>query len=68
MSKKLTSKEVKERIVKLRNFERLYPIARKKIAKLEEENKKIRSLLQLQSEIVEKLKLRIEELERMIFG
>ncbi len=34
MSKKLTSKEVKERIVKLRNFERLYPIARKKIAKL----------------------------------
>ena len=66
MSKKLTSKEVKERIVKLRNFERLYPIARKKIAKLEEENKKIRSLLQLQSEIVEKLKLRIEELERMI--
>ncbi len=75
MSVKLSDNEIGERLQRLRNLERLYPIARQRIEFLEKENrdlkeqvKALQSLVKLQSEVIEKLKLRIEELERMVFG
>lgn len=72
---RLTEQEIKQRFVRLQNLERLYPIARKRIEKLEKENRELRLLvkqqgeiIQAQAAIIEKFKLRIEDLEIKIFG
>lgn len=72
---RLTEQVVKERLIRLQNLERLYPVARKRIEKLEKENKELRLIVKQQGEIIEaqtaiieKLKLRIEDLEIKIFG
>lgn len=72
---RLTGQEIKQRLIRLQNLERLYPVARKRIEKLEKENKELRTLvkqqgevIQAQTAIIEKLKLRIEDLEIKIFG
>jgi len=72
---KLSKKEIEERLTKLRNLERLHPIARQRVELLEKEKKDLRGivaaqgkLIRLQAEVIEKLKLRVEELERMVFG
>lgn len=64
----LSKKEIKKRLVRLGNMERLYPVARKRIERLEKENKELKQQLASAVAIIEKLKLRIEELERMVFG
>jgi transposase len=72
---RLTDQEIKQRFVRLQNLERLYPIARKRIEKLEKENRELRlivkqqgEIIQAQAAIIEKFKLRIEDLEIKIFG
>ena len=72
---RLTEQEIKKRFVRLQNLERLYPIARKRIEKLEKENRELRlivkqqgEIIQAQAAIIEKFKLRIEDLEIKIFG
>jgi transposase len=72
---RLTDQEIKQRFVRLQNLERLYPIARKRIEKLEKENKELkreneelRAIVMAQAAIIEKFKLRIEDLEIKIFG
>ena len=75
MAVKLNKNEIKERLIKLRNFEMLHPKARKKVKLLEEqvkllkeENTTLKTLVAEQRSLIEKLKLRIEELEQMVFG
>jgi hypothetical protein len=72
---RLTEQEIKQRFVRLQNLERLYPIAKKRIEKLEKENKELkrenqelRAIVMAQAAIIEKFKLRIEDLEIKIFG
>ena len=38
-------KEISERLIKLQNLERLYPVARDKIERLEKENKELKHQL-----------------------
>jgi len=72
---RLTEEQIKQRLIRLQNLERLYPIARKRIEKLEKENRELRlivrqqgEIIKAQAQIIEKLKLRVEELEIKIFG
>jgi len=68
----LSKEEINQRLVKLRNLERLYPIARHRLDLLEKENKalklKLAEVVASYDAIIEKLKLWLEELERMVFG
>lgn len=71
----LNKKEVKKRLQRLRNFEMLHPKARKRVRLLEEqitllkeENKLLKEINAEHVSIIEKFKLRIEELEQMVFG
>ena len=71
----LSKKEIEKRLTKLKNLERLHPIARQRVKLLEKEKKGLKEqveaqgrLIRLQAEVIEKLKLRVEELERMVFG
>lgn len=68
MSQPLTEGEIEHRLVRLRNLERLHATARERIAKQEhiiaEQTARITALESLN----EKLLLRVEELERMVFG
>ncbi|MDP2951535.1 MAG: hypothetical protein Q8N55_04075, partial [bacterium] len=75
MAVKLNKNEIKQRFIKLRNFEMLHPKARKKVKLLEEqvkllkeENTALKALVAEQKLLIEKLRLRIEELEQMVFG
>ena len=72
MPNKLSKKEIRERLIKLQNLERLYPIARDRIERLEKNNKELKhqlaTIVATYDAIIEKMKLRIEELEIMIFG
>lgn len=69
---KLNNKEIGKRLTRLDNLERLYPIARQRIELLEKENKALKAhlaeVVATYDGIIEKLKLRIEELEKMVFG
>lgn len=69
---KLSKKTIKERLIRWRNLERLHPIARQRIEALEKENRELKqqlaSVVKTYDAIIEKMKLRIEELEQMIFG
>ena len=72
---RLTNQEIKQRLVKLQNLERLYPVARERIDKLEAVNKELKQenqelwrIVAMQAQIIEKLKVRVEDLEIKIFG
>ncbi len=45
---RLTEQEVKQRLIRLQNLERLYPVARKRIEKLEKENRELRLIVKAQ--------------------
>lgn len=64
----LTEGEVQRRVVRLQNLERLHAVARERITRLEEENRALRTELERQRALNERLLLRVEELERMVFG
>ena len=75
MAVKLNKNEIKQRLIKLRNFGMLHPKVRKKVKLLEqqikllkEENTTLKALVAEQKLLIEKLRLRIEELEQMGFG
>lgn len=64
----LTEGEIHDRLTRLRNLERLHAAARERITRLEEENRALRVELAAQRALNERLLLRVEELERMVFG
>ena len=74
--KQLSQQEIKQRMIRLQNLERLYPIARKRIENLEAENRSLKQevaslkeiVLQQQQKIIESLKLQVEELRIIVFG
>jgi len=72
MAKKLSQEEINKRLIKLRNYERLYPELQRKYKRLKvETDKKIaeqKAHIDHLTSLLETAFLRIEELERMIFG
>jgi len=68
MAQKLSESEMKKRLEKLRNYERLYPELRRKYEEVKEENRQLKKTVAEQQALIEKLLLRVEELERMVFG
>lgn len=72
MAKKLSQEEINKRLIKLANYERLYPALRKKYDKLKKNtDKKIKEQkahIDHLTSLLETAFLRIEELERMVFG
>jgi transposase len=68
MSKPLSSEIVRKRMVELRNFKRLYPELRRKYEERGEEIRVLKQTVAAQQAVIEKLLLRVEELERMVFG
>ena len=73
--KQLSQQEIKQRMIRLQNLERLYPIARIRIEKLEAENRSLKEevfnlkeIVLEQQKIIESLKLQVEELRIMVFG
>lgn len=68
MSKKLNNNEIKQRLIRLRNLEYWYPKLKNQNEKLKLKNKELSSKVSELKKIVETLLLRIEELEKIIFG
>jgi DNA repair exonuclease SbcCD ATPase subunit len=76
MAKALSSTETKQRLIKLRNFERvLYPAARARITKLEAEVKQLKAekteletKINEQDGIIQKLLLQVDALNTKVFG
>lgn len=72
MQKRLSKAEIARRLQKLRNYEVAYPKLKKKCERLEQENRELKHKLieteQRLMAIIEAQMLRIEELERMVFG
>ena len=72
MAKKLTEEEIKKRLIKLNNYEKIkHPKLKERSAKLREENKKLKDYISKIPDFekqIETQKLRIEELESMKFG
>jgi transposase len=72
MSKPLSDSEIKQRLLRLSNLERLHTRDRKRITTLKAENKQLKLLLHEQKTyfeaIVEAQNARITELETMVFG
>jgi transposase len=68
MALHLSETEIRKRLTKLRNYERLYPELRRKHKQRGEEIQELRTTVAEQQAIIEKLLLRVEELERMVFG
>jgi len=68
MAKKLNNHEIKERLIRLRNLEYWYPKLKNQNKKLKLANKELRSEVLELKRVVETLLLRIEELEKMVFG
>jgi len=73
--KQLSQQEIKQRMIRLQNLERLYPIARTRIENLEAENRclkqevaNLKEIVLQQQKIIEGLKLQVEELRIMVFG
>lgn len=67
MSKPLTQIEINQRLVRLRNLERLYVGARARIGALEQENRHLLSIIIDQQAMIERLMMRVAELEKMVF-
>lgn len=69
---KLSEEEIRKRLVKLRNYEVMYPRLKAKYEQLKKEVKMLKRQLQeerrLREETVEALKLQVEELREMVFG
>lgn len=68
MAQPLSPEEIQQRLVRLANLERLYADLQKKYRDLKAENDVLTATIAAQNELIEQLKLRIEELERMVFG
>ena len=68
MARKLSEREIQLRLQRLRNLERFYVELKEKYQKLKEENAMLKEIIKGQAEQIEILKLRIEELEMMVFG
>lgn len=68
MSLKLSDQEIQTRLWRLSNLERLYANLKEKYHKLEAENRELKMVILRQGEIIEQQQLRIEELEKMVFG
>jgi len=68
MSQALTKKEVEKRLVRLRNIERLYEQAKKTIASQKKDIANLTEITDLQDNTIDRLEIRIAELEKMIFG
>jgi transposase len=72
MAFRLSEQEIRKRLTKLRNYERLYPKLQRKYAALKIRVKELEIELErerrLREETVEALKLQIEELREMVFG
>ena len=68
MSLKLSDQEIQTRLWRLSNLERLYANLKEKYHKLEAENRELKMVILRQGEIIEQQHLRIEELEKMVFG
>lgn len=65
---KLSNKEIKRRLQKLENYERLYPQLKKKYKQGRIEIKELRIVVIKHNQEIERLKLIIEELQKIIFG
>lgn len=68
---RLSQKEIKKRLIKLRNLERLHAEQKARNERLTTENKRISVLettILAQQKTIEDLKLQIEELRTMVFG
>ena len=68
MAQPLDDAEIKRRLVRLASLERLYPELQEKYERLKEENSVLKATITAQAQLIERLQLRIEELERMVFG
>jgi hypothetical protein len=71
----LSEQEVAQRLIKLRNFERLYPALQDKCRLLEEQNQLLKAQAQQQAKLIagqakqiELLEHTVEEFKRIIFG
>lgn len=64
---RLSEQEVKKRLVRLNNLERLYPKARTRIASLGQEVKVLKATMAAQQKTIEDLKLQMEELRTIVF-
>lgn len=68
MAQPLDDAEIKRRLVRLANLERLHEDLKEKYEALKQENELLKAAIAAQNILIESLKLRIEELERMVFG
>lgn len=67
MSQPLSKKEIYDRLIRLRNLERLHTVQKERNAALEIMVANQAVIIDNQAKIIESLKLRIEELEKMVF-
>ena len=67
MSQPLSKKEIYDRMIRLRNLERLHTAQKERNAFLEQQNQLLLRVNAEQVKMIESLKLRIEELEKMVF-
>jgi transposase len=79
---KLTQEEIRNRLQKLRNYEKMYPRLQSRCVKLERQVKLLKKeikkkdkiikqqgeMIKVQSEMLELFKLRVEDLEKKVFG
>ncbi len=68
MAFNLPEREIRKRLQQLRNYEHLYPKLQAKCERLEQENRQLRKTVAEQQAVIEKLLLRVEQLETMVFG
>ena len=75
MAHSLSEQEIAHRLIRLRNYERLYPILKHNYEQAKQENRALKErvcILEARDKekdiIIETLKLQIEELQRIIFG
>jgi transposase len=68
MSKRLSPEVIGKRMIEWRNYRRLYPELRRKYEERGEEIRVLKQTVAEQQAVIEKLLLRVEELERMVFG
>ena len=65
---KLSEEEVKKRLIRLANLERLYPIARARIDYLNKEVSELKATVATQQKTIDDLKLQMEELKKIVFS
>lgn len=68
MRKPLSPAVIRKRMVEWRNYKRLYPELRRKYEEMKEENRQLKQTVAQQQAVIEKLLLRVEQLETMVFG